>query len=42
MQSLRDEVLQQLHTGVISGHFGEQKMLNQMKERYELFYNLST
>ena len=32
--SLRDEVLQELHAGVISGHLGEQKMLHQLKERF--------
>ena len=31
---LRDEVLQELHAGVISGHLGEQKMLHQLRERF--------
>ena len=31
---LRDEVLQELHSGVISGHLGEEKMLRQLKERF--------
>ena len=33
-RELRDQVMQELHAGVISGHLGEQKMLDQLKERY--------
>ena len=33
-RSLCDEVLQELHAGVVSGHLGEQKMLNQLRERF--------
>lgn len=32
--SLREEVLWEIHQGVVSGHLGEQKMLNQLKERF--------
>ena len=31
--SLRQEVMQEIHAGVISGHLGEQKTLEQLKER---------
>ena len=33
-RELREQVLQEFHAGVISGHLGEQKMLDQLKERY--------
>ena len=32
--SLREEVLREIHQGVVSGHLGEQKMLHQIKERF--------
>ena len=32
--SLREEILHEVHQGVISGHLGEQKMLYQLKERF--------
>lgn len=31
---LRQEVMQEIHAGVISGHLGEQKTLEQLKERF--------
>lgn len=31
---LRQEVMKEIHSGVISGHLGEQKMLNQLQERF--------
>ena len=31
---LRDDVLQELHSGVVIGHLGEEKMLRQLKERF--------
>ena len=32
--SLRKEILHEIHQGVVSGHLGEQKMLDQIKERF--------
>ena len=31
---LQQEVMREIHSGVISGHLGEQKMLSQLKERF--------
>ena len=33
-QSLREEVLQELHAGVLSGHLGEEKTIQQLKKRF--------
>ena len=32
--NLKQEVLQEIHEGVVSGHLGEQKMIHQLKERF--------
>ena len=33
-RALRQEILQEIHQGVISGHLGEQKMMHQLRERF--------
>ena len=33
-QSLRDIILQEIHSGAVSGHLASEKMLNVLKERY--------
>ena len=33
-RSLQEEVLKELHSGVVSGHLGEQKMVQQLRERF--------
>ena len=33
-QGLRTEVLQELHSGAVAGHLGEEKTLKTLKERF--------
>ena len=32
--NLKQDVLQEIHESVVSGHLGEQKMIHQLKERF--------
>ena len=32
--TLKEEILREIHEGVISGHLGEQKMMHQLTERF--------